>query len=60
MVKIFVLIIVFSGGGQTGKTSVVQEFGSLAQCQYVYKTLTEQAAKSDTVTYLTAGGCFDK
>lgn len=40
MIKTYVLIMIISGGSQTGKTAVTQEFNSLAQCNYVWTTLT--------------------
>jgi uridine kinase len=59
MIKTYVLIMVISGGSQTGKTTVTQEFNSLEQCQYVWTSLKDQL-KGSYYSNVTAGGCFLK
>lgn len=57
--KSYILILVISGGSQTGKTTIQQEFNSLTQCKYVYNVLTNQVNNS-YASKVTAGGCFEK
>ena len=59
MIKTYILIMIISGGSQTGKTTVTQEFTSLEQCNYVWTTLNNQMRQA-YMTNVTAGGCFLK
>lgn len=57
------LILILAGDTlypESGKTNTIVEFNSLSQCQYTYKILSEQIAKSKNRTVVVAGGCFEK
>lgn len=62
MITKFILIMIITGGSQTGKTTLIQEFDSLKQCQYTYKVLKDQMQPNEHygTDRLIAGGCFEK
>ena len=60
IVKHILIFILISGGSGYGRTStvVINEHGSLTQCQYTFDTLKKQT--KGLIDPIILGGCFEK